>query len=83
MSVSGRVDSSHYICFRFLGYADGPLFVRVSMAMDAIIADLVENLKEIVWVSIQDRSHHIPWDHGIHALYIYLHLTPGASGIPS
>lgn len=27
-------------------YADGPLFVRVSMAMDAIIADLVENLKE-------------------------------------
>ncbi|CAK9100712.1 Very-long-chain (3R)-3-hydroxyacyl-CoA dehydratase hpo-8 (Probable 3-hydroxyacyl-CoA dehydratase) [Durusdinium trenchii] len=27
-------------------YADGPLFVRVSMAMDAIIADLVEGLKE-------------------------------------
>ena len=27
-------------------YADGPLFVRVSIAMDAIIADLVENLKE-------------------------------------
>lgn len=28
------------------GYADGPLFVRVSMAMDAIIADLVEGLKD-------------------------------------
>eukprot|EP00913_Durusdinium_trenchii_P032886 g30786.t1 len=27
-------------------YADGPLFVRVSMAMDAIIADLVEGLKD-------------------------------------
>ncbi|CAJ1381592.1 unnamed protein product [Effrenium voratum] len=26
-------------------YADGPLFVRVSMAMDAIIADLVEHLE--------------------------------------
>ena len=62
MSVSGRVISPHYICCRFLGYADGPLFVRVSMAMDAIIADLVENLKEIVWGSVHDRSCHIPQD---------------------
>ena len=35
------------VSFQPWGYADGPLFVRVSMAMDAIIADLVENLKDI------------------------------------
>eukprot|EP00439_Symbiodinium_sp_Y106_P022823 s330_g2.t2 len=43
--LKGVLSSSQRVVFGAYCYVDGPLFVRVSVAMDAIIADLVEELK--------------------------------------
>jgi len=43
--LKGLLSSSKKVVLGAYCYADGPLFVRVSMAMDAIIADLVESLE--------------------------------------
>lgn len=43
--LKGVLNSSQRVVLGAYCYADGPLFVRVSVAMDAIIADLVEELK--------------------------------------